>query len=68
MENQNKAITAPHDLEAEKGVLGSIMHHQDNWHGASGIVSKGMFYSPIHQRIFGAIEKLIKDSERNALR
>lgn len=54
--------TLPHNLEAERSVLGAILLHNDAFNLASEVLDSGDFFRDAHRRIF---EKMIKLSERN---
>ena len=53
--------TLPHNLEAERSVLGAILVHNDAFNLAAQIVSPADFYRDAHRRIF---DKMIALSER----
>jgi replicative DNA helicase len=54
--------TLPHNLEAERSVLGAILLHNDAFNLAAEVLDSGDFFRDAHRRIF---EKMIKLSERN---
>ena len=49
----------PHSLEAESGVLGSLLLESQAWDFCADILAESDFYRPEHQLIFGAIGVLI---------
>jgi replicative DNA helicase len=53
--------TLPHNLEAERSVLGAVLIHNDAFNQAAEVLSPGDFYRDAHRRIF---EKMIQLSER----
>src|ERR671936_3040135 len=53
--------TLPHNLEAERSVLGAILLHNDAFNLAAEIIDSDDFYRGAHRRIF---EKIVKLSER----
>src|SRR5215210_6576016 len=54
--------TLPHNLEAERSVLGAILLHNDAFNLAAEVLDSGDFFRDAHRRIF---EKMIRLSERN---
>jgi replicative DNA helicase len=55
--------TLPHNLEAERSVLGAILVHNDAFNLAAQVIDAGDFYRDAHRRIF---EKMIALNERNS--
>lgn len=53
--------TLPHNLEAERSVLGAILLHNDAFHLAVEVIDAGDFYRDAHRRIF---DKMVALSER----
>src|SRR3979409_2500381 len=51
----------PHNLEAERSVLGAILIHNDAFNSAAEVLNPRDFYRDAHRRIF---EKMIQLSER----
>lgn len=51
----------PHDLEAEKLVLGAILRHNDHLDTARSILAVPNFYRRAHQQIFAAMLSLADD-------
>src|SRR5213595_2603936 len=54
--------TLPHNLEAERSVLGAILLHNDAFNLAAEVIDSHDFFRDAHRRIF---DKMIKLSERN---
>jgi replicative DNA helicase len=54
--------TLPHNLEAEKSVLGAILIHNDAFNHAAELIDSRDFYRDAHRRIF---DKMVTLSERN---
>ena len=54
--------TLPHNLEAERSVLGAILVHNDAFNLAVQVIEPGDFYRDAHRRIF---ERMIALNERN---
>jgi replicative DNA helicase len=54
--------TLPHNLEAEKSVLGAILIHNDAFNHAAEVIDSRDFFRDAHRRIF---DKMIALSERN---
>src|SRR2546423_12631970 len=54
--------TLPHNLEAERSVLGAILLHNDAFNLAAEVIDAGDFFRDAHRRIF---EKMVKLSERH---
>jgi replicative DNA helicase len=54
--------TLPHNLEAERSVLGAILVHNDAFNLAAQVIDSRDFYRDAHRRIF---EKMILLNERN---
>jgi replicative DNA helicase len=52
----------PHNLEAERSVLGAILIHNDAFNSASEVLTPRDFFRDAHRRIF---EKMINLSERH---
>ena len=55
--------TLPHNLEAERSVLGAILVHNDAFNLAAQVIDSGDFYRDDHRRIFNCMVAL---NERNA--
>jgi replicative DNA helicase len=53
--------TLPHNLEAERSVLGAVLIHNDAFNQAAEVLNPRDFYRDAHRRIF---EKMIQLSER----
>ena len=56
---KSKLEELPNNIEAEQSVIGSILLSNEIFDEISLIVKNKYFYDPMHQKIFGAIEKLI---------
>ena len=56
---KSKLEELPNNIEAEQSVIGSILLANEIFDEISIIISNNNFYDPMHQKIFGAIEKLI---------
>ena len=54
--------TLPHNLEAERSVLGAILVHNDAFNLAAQVIDAGDFYRDAHRRIF---DKMVALNERN---
>ena len=54
--------TLPHNLEAERSVLGAILVHNDAYNLAVQVIEPGDFYRDAHRRIF---DRMISLNERN---
>lgn len=54
--------TLPHNLEAERSVLGAILLHNDAFNLAAEIIGSTDFFRDAHRRIF---DKMIRLAERN---
>jgi replicative DNA helicase len=54
--------TLPHNLEAERSVLGAILLHNDAFNLAAEVIDSRDFFRDAHRRIF---DKMVKLSERN---
>jgi replicative DNA helicase len=52
----------PHNLEAERSVLGAILVHNDAFNMAAEVIDSGDFYRDAHRRIF---DKMVALNERN---
>ena len=49
----------PHDLEAERAVLGAILLHPEHWPIVASILTPQDFFRDAHRRIYGAMARLI---------
>ena len=54
--------TLPHNLEAERSVLGSILVHNDAFNLAAQVIDSRDFYRDAHRRIF---DRMVALNERN---
>lgn len=50
----------PHNLEAEKAVLGGLMIEPERWDDVAEVINADDFYQPAHKKIFSAIQSLTK--------
>ncbi len=55
--------TLPHNLEAERSVLGAILLHNEAFNLAAELIDSADFYRDAHRRIF---DKMVKIAERGA--
>src|SRR5947207_6427256 len=53
--------TLPHNLEAEKSVLGAILIHNDAFNAAAEVIDAGDFFRDAHRRIF---DRMVTLNER----
>src|SRR5262250_2576815 len=53
--------TLPHNLEAERSVLGAVLLHNDAFNLAAEVIDSSDFFRDAHRRIF---EKMVKLAER----
>jgi replicative DNA helicase len=53
--------TLPHNLEAERSVLGAILIHNDAFNSAVEVIDAGDFFRDAHRRIF---DKMVRLQER----
>jgi replicative DNA helicase len=53
--------TLPHNLEAERSVLGAVLLHNDAFNLAAEVIDSNDFFRDAHRRIF---DKMVKLSER----
>ena len=56
---KDKFKELPNNIEAEQSVIGSILVSNEIFDEINTIISSENFYDPMHQKIFGVIEKLI---------
>ena len=52
--------TAPHNIEAEQGLLGAILVNNDAFYRVSDFLEPKHFYEPIHQLIFETTASIIR--------
>ena len=55
--------TLPHNLEAEKSVLGAILIHNEAFNYASEVITSRDFYRDAHRRIFEKMERLSEHAD-----
>jgi replicative DNA helicase len=53
--------TLPHNLEAERSVLGAILLHNDAFNTAAEVIDASDFFRDAHRRIF---DRMVKLAER----
>src|ERR1700694_2393632 len=53
--------TLPHNLEAERSVLGAVLLHNDAFNLAAEVIDSNDFFRDAHRRIF---DKMVKLAER----
>ncbi len=56
---KSKLEEHPNNIEAEQSVIGSILLSNEIFDEINMMITSKNFYDPMHQKIFGAIEKLI---------
>ena len=56
---KNTLNELPNNIEAEQSVIGSILISNEVFDEINNIIDEKNFYDPMHQKIFGAIGKLI---------
>ncbi len=56
---KSKLEEHPNNIEAEQSVIGSILLSNEIFDEINMLIVSKNFYDPMHQKIFGAIEKLI---------
>src|SRR5213595_4334228 len=54
--------TLPHNLEAERSVLGAILLHNDAFNAAAEVIDSEDFFRDAHRRIF---DRMVALAERN---
>src|SRR5262245_63234431 len=54
--------TLPHNLEAERSVLGAILLHNEAFNLAAEVIDSADFYREAHRRIFDKMVKLVERS------
>jgi replicative DNA helicase len=52
--------TLPHNLEAERSVLGAILLHNEAFNLAAEVIDSGDFFRDAHRRIFDKMVKLVE--------
>jgi replicative DNA helicase len=55
--------TLPHNLEAERSVLGAVLLHNDAFNFAAEVIDSADFYRDAHRRIFDRMVKLAEHGE-----
>ena len=54
---------APFDVEAEQALLGAILVNNDAFERVSGFLEPEHFHEPMHQRIFEALQRVIRKGQ-----
>jgi len=62
--NNQGARTLPHNLDAERGVLGSMLLSSEAQLEVMSILTSKDFYRPSHQAIFGAMSELFAKGQK----
>ena len=52
--------TAPHNIEAEQGLLGAILVNNDAFYRVSDFLKSSHFFEPLHRKIFEVSAELIR--------
>src|SRR5579871_1575096 len=52
--------TAPHNIEAEQGLLGAILVNNDAFYRVSDFLEPKHFFEPLHQKVFETAASLIR--------
>src|SRR5205809_2184305 len=52
--------TLPHNLEAERSVLGAVLLHNDAFNLAAEVIDSSDFFRDAHRRIFDKMVKLVE--------
>ncbi len=52
----------PHNVEAEQQLIGTILLNNDAYHRVSDILSEEHLFDPVHQRIYSAMAKRIRNA------
>lgn len=55
--------TLPHDLDAERAVLGAVLLHEDLFHSVLDVLTTTDFYRDAHRRIYTAMLDLHEDRQ-----
>src|SRR6185437_6187971 len=55
--------TLPHNLEAERSVLGAILLHNDAFNLAAEVIDSADFFRDAHRRIFDKMVKLVEQGD-----
>lgn len=55
----DRAVTAPHSIEAEQSVLGAVLLDNDAWGAVAGLLTPRDFYDPAHAAIWGTLSALM---------
>ena len=68
MAGRSSERTLPHNLEAERSVLGAILLHNDAFNLAAEVIDSGDFFRDAHRRIFDKMVKLVGAQRRHRSR
>lgn len=60
------ARTLPHNLEAERSVLGAVLVHNPVMEQLAGVLTADDFYRDAHRRIYRAIQRIIDERRAEA--
>lgn len=63
-ERNNRIVGAPHDLDAEMGLLGAIMYENANLEQVDDLITEAVFHEPLHGRIYAALRTLVGSGRR----
>ena len=55
--------TPPHNVEAEQALLGAILVNNQTYQRVAEFLRPEHFYSPVHKRIYAAVERLIEHNQ-----
>jgi replicative DNA helicase len=58
--NQAAYRSAPHNIEAEQGLLGAILVNNDAFYRVSDFLEPKHFFEPVHQKVFETAASLIR--------
>src|SRR5689334_295859 len=53
--------TLPHNLEAERSILGAILLHNEVWPQVASVLAADEMFRDAHRRIFSVMEQLSED-------
>ena len=55
----NNINQLPNNIEAEQAIIGSVLTNNEIFDDISSIISEKIFFDPLHQKIYSAINNLI---------
>ena len=67
--SQDKQLTIrslPHDDDAEKSILGTLLLNPDAWDTVQSIVEASDFYSPANKVIFQSLFNLVNEEGKHS--